>query len=163
MRRRRLQEDVEVIREQVSAINSALIVREPGTARSVDAYDGLRRQVAQASSDRRTHLVELVRLTEAIEGGLPTDKLGELVASWTEQAGLVRVTDGSHRELFEVLGGEDSDAELEVLNPAWVAGEPPMLVRPGLARRKPATPDQVRDGRVDGEGQPASDDERGEA
>lgn len=141
MRRRKQNDDLAVIREQVSAINTALIVREPGTARSVEAYEGLRRQVAQATTERRAHLVELVRLSEAIDRGVPVEKLGELVAGWSEQAGLRRIDDPSERRLFEVVGEVEPGHELEVVNPAWVAGSDAMLIRPGLARPAPLTQD----------------------
>lgn len=139
------------IRALVDSINTALIVREPGTALAQEAYDGLRRQVTQATSERRAHLVELVRLQEAIDHGVSADGLRRLVAGWSEQAGLRRCVDPGRRELFEVIG-EPSD-DLEVVNAAWVAGDPPMLVQPGTLRARASEPSRQpsNDAKVNGE------------
>lgn len=135
---RKLRTEISEIKQLVSSINTALIVREPGTAVAAEAYDGLRRQVAQATAERRAHLVELVRLLEALDSGVSGDSLQRLVQEWANQAGLERWPDPEPREFFEVMG--DGDGPVEVVHPAWVAAGPEtVLVKPGLLRRRDAT------------------------
>ena len=152
---RTLRENVAEIRQMVSSINTALIVREPGTALAADAYEGLRRQVASAASDRRAHLIELVRIQEALDNDVSIESLQRLVAGWSEQAGLRRWEDPEPREFFEIIG--DGDGDLELVQPAWVAGEPAELVKPGLLQRSAAaSPTSSETEAV--EGQPDKDD-----
>lgn len=132
---KRIREDVTQMKDMVHSINTALIVREPGTARSSEAYDGLRRQVAAATTERRNHLLELVRMLEALNSHMSRDQLRALVGDWVEQAGLRRWDDASVTEFFDHIG--DGDGPVEVVNSAWVIGDPVTLVKAGLARRKP--------------------------
>lgn len=134
-RERALLEELSIVHEMVSSINTALIVREPGTAVAADAFDGLRRQVAQATAERRAHLIELSRLLEALDKGVSGDQLERLVSGWADQAGLRQSWDSDQVEWFEIIGERKSADPLEVAQPAWVAGDPPVLVRPGVARR----------------------------
>lgn len=135
---RKLRTEISEIKQLVSSINTALIVREPGTAMAAEAYEGLRRQVAQATTERRAHLVELVRLIEALDSGVSGDSLHRLVHGWANQAGLERWPDPEPREFFEVIG--DADEPVEVVHPAWVAtGPDTVLVKPGLLRSRSAT------------------------
>lgn len=148
---RRLREDVAQMKETLNSINTALIVREPGTARASEAYDGLRRQVAAATTERRNHLLELVRMLEALDSQASRDQLRILVGDWAGQAGLQRWDDTSVTEFFDHIG--DGDGPVEIVNSAWVIGDPAALVKAGLVRRRPLdqvpVPDDVRgsDGR----------------
>lgn len=161
MRKRQLLAELEALRAIVSSINTALIVREPGTALSAEAFDGLRRQIAQVASDRRAHLVELSRLLDALDKGVSSDQLERLVAGWAEQAGLRRVWDTDIIDRFEIIGERHGSTPLEVVQPAWVAGDDPVvLVRPGLARRAdPVTrsmDERPRADRTEGTSEPAA-------
>jgi hypothetical protein len=130
---RKLRQDIGELKAMVSSINSALIVREPGTALAAEAYEGLRRQVAQATAERRAHLVELVRVLEALDNGVTGESLQRLVAGWADQAGVRRWEAVEPVDYFEVIG--DGEGQLEVVNAAWVVDDPPKLIKPGLARR----------------------------
>ena len=130
---RKLYREMAEVKALVASINSALIVREPGTALAAEAYDGLRRQIARAASDRQAHLVELVRTIEALDNGVSGESLRRLVEGWAEQAGLRRWEEPTPADFFEVMG--EGEGPLEIVNPAWIAGDPVMLVKPGLARR----------------------------
>lgn len=131
--RRKLRQDVSEIKQLVSSINSALIVREPGTALAAEAYEGLRRQVAQATAERRAHLTQLVRILEALDSGVSAESLQSLVEQWADQAGLRRWHEPDPAEYFDIIG--NGDGSLEVLQPAWVGGEPAALIKPGLLKR----------------------------
>jgi len=61
------QAELDVIRDLVREINVALVVRDPGSALSAQAYEGLRRQVATAAAEKRLHLVHLARLSSSVE------------------------------------------------------------------------------------------------
>lgn len=67
---RDVRDEVSQIRLDIARIEAALVVRDPGNTRSVEAYDGLRKQVAAASGDRRRLLVALTELSEAIRRGV---------------------------------------------------------------------------------------------
>lgn len=137
--RSKARQDLAEVKQLVSSINSALIVREPGTALAAEAYEGLRRQVAQATAERHAHLTQLVRILEALDKGVSAESLQLLVEQWAEQAGLRRWHEPDPAEFFEVMG--TGDGPLEVLQPAWVGSEPPALVKPGLMKRHPASPE----------------------
>lgn len=145
----RTRRELSEIKELVSSINTALIVREPGTALAADAYDGLRRQVSKATTERRAHLVELVRLLEAIDNGVSGDALRRLVEGWADQAGLSRLSDPTPPEAFEIIDDGDRAGPLEVINPAWVAGD--VLIKQGLARRTDSEPAAAADSGLGGE------------
>jgi hypothetical protein len=137
--RSKLRQDVEEVKSLLGSINSALIVREPGTALAADAYDGLRRQVAAATAERHAHLAQLVRILEALDNGVSAESLQQLVEQWAEQAGLRRWDKPDPVELFEIMG--TGDGPLEVVQPAWVDGDQSNLVKQGLLKRHKSPPE----------------------
>lgn len=114
-------------------MSTVLMVREPATSDAADAYEGLRKQVVNAFTERRSHLSQLVQLDDALSRGADPRTLAAMAGSWLEQASLRRVRDFSDprgRELFEVLG-EPGD-HMEVVAPAYVdelTGRPVRLGR----------------------------------
>jgi hypothetical protein len=133
----------EAILEQVGHITAALIVREPGTALSANAYDGLRKQVSIAARDRRQHLARLVELMEAIDHGATPETLRRKCEQWCHETGLETVTDVARAEAdwFRIVDGDGPG--VEVLTPAWVDAEVGHLIQRGTARR--VTPESVDD------------------
>lgn len=127
---RKVQDEVSQIRLDMARIEAALVVRDPGTARSVEAYDGLRKQVAAASGDRRRLLVVLMELSEAIRKGESTEMLGTRILDWANQAGLIVVNDFVE-EHFELVDGEPG--ALRTVEPAYVDIETQRTIRRGLA------------------------------
>ncbi|MFE7853867.1 hypothetical protein [Streptomyces sp. NPDC057403] len=112
------------------------LVREPASATSADAYDGLRKQVVASATARWTQLAQLAQLDAALAQGADREVVGSLVEVWIAQAALDRVTDGCHPEvnlLFELV--EDLGGALEVLEPAYVDRLTGRVVRQGRARR----------------------------
>lgn len=120
--------------ERLSEINIALIVREPGTARAAEAYEGLRKSVATAARERRQHLAQLVEFVDAIDRGATMETLRQRCEQWCVEAGLERRSD-KVPEWFSVVEGEGP--VLEVVEPAWIDATSGQLVKQGTARRLP--------------------------
>lgn len=120
--------------ERLRDIDIALIVREPGTARAAEAYEGLRKGVATAARERRQHLAQLVEFVDAIERGATVETLRHRCEQWCLEAGLERRSDVVP-EWFSVVEGEGP--VIEVIDPAWVDGTSGQLVKQGTARRVP--------------------------
>lgn len=142
--RHEVRQEFGALRELVTRLDTAIVVRDPGGARSVDAYDGLRKQVASAMRERRAHLTQLAAFSDALERGASTDSLRLMVEEWALQAGLSRIAEPTHESFFEVVEGKGGD--LEVTAPAWVdASDPdrPIVIKPGLARRLGVSGDEL--------------------
>ncbi len=75
-----------------------LMVREPTAGVAAEAYDGLRKQVVAAMTERMAHLQQLVQLDAALTAGADADVIGKLVRGFADQASLGRVTDAEHPE-----------------------------------------------------------------
>jgi len=104
------------ISRSIERIEVATIVREPSSALSVDAYDGLRRQIVAAAQERTAHLRQLAVFAEAAQNQAP--QLGPVVEEWLTQAGLVRWPDPADSRYYDELGGEGED--LRILRHAFV-------------------------------------------
>lgn len=130
-----------------------LMVREPATGVAAEAYEGLRKQVVTAVTERMTHLAQLVQLDATLTAGAATDSVARLVRGWIEQASLERVADPEHPQrdlLFEMV--EDLGGPHEVLEPAYVDAVTGRVIRRGSIRRADGgatRPDEA-------DGQPAS-------
>lgn len=127
---REVQDEVSQIRLDIARIEAALVVRDPGNTRSVEAYDGLRKQVAAASGDRRRLLVVLMELSEAIRKGESTEMLANRILDWANQTGLTVLSDFAE-EHFELVDGEPGP--LRTVEPAYVDVETSRTIRRGLA------------------------------
>ena len=132
------------IARQLDKIEVALIVRDPGTSLSADAYDGLRRQVIAAAQERTAHLVQLALIDEALRDPRDIEGLRTLVEEWMGQAGLTRVDDPSHEQLFEVVSGKGSGREL--VAPAYVDASSNRIIKQGRARAVEQLTTSVQDG-----------------
>ena len=126
------------LKSLLDRIEVALLVRDPGSAKSAEAYDGLRKTVAASARDRRQHLVQLAELADAIEREATIETLRQRTAEWCAQAGLVRVDEFSDPEWFEITGGEGD--VLVVDAPAWVDQAASSVVKRGLASRANTAP-----------------------
>ncbi|HEU5470192.1 MAG TPA: hypothetical protein VFV67_06025 [Actinophytocola sp.] len=105
----RLEKAVDAIVRSIEKIEVATIVRDPSSQLSVDAYDGLRRQIVAAAGERMAHLYQLARFAEAASAATPADELAPLIDEWMGQAGLERVTDPHDTRYYDVLGGDGPD------------------------------------------------------
>ena len=119
-------------------IDAALVVRDPGNARSVDAYDGLRKQVTLAAGDRRRLLVMLSELSESLRLEQSPQEIESKAEEWMLQSGLVRLMEADPEEAFEVVGNETGT--LAVTSPAYVDDQNGFIIRRGIAERSPLAP-----------------------
>jgi hypothetical protein len=117
-------------------IDVALVTRDPGTARSAEAYDGLRKQLNQASKNRRIHVSHLLSLSDSIERGAEYELVKDRVSDFLVELGISRSSDLSRPDFFEITGGSGDylkcriPAIVETLDDGTVS-----LVRLGEAER----------------------------
>jgi hypothetical protein len=129
---------LDLLDRRVEKIETVTMVREPSSTAAAEAYDGLRKQVVNAVSDRLNHLSQLVQLDVALNAGAGADQLAKLVDAWFEQAALLRVDDPQHPRrdaVFELVA--DQGGAYEVLEPAYVDTLTSRVIRLGRARRSP--------------------------
>ena len=136
----RLAESVKRIERSIERIEVAIIVRDPSSTLSADAYEGLRRQIVAAASERTAHLHQLAQFAQAVTNAEPGD-LPNLVSEWMDQANLTRVEAPHDAHYFDILGGEGDG--LRTVRPAYVDATTGRPVLMGQAERIP-TPDAYR-------------------
>ena len=117
-------------------IDAALVTRDPGSARSAEAYDGLRKQVNQASKNRRIHVSHLLSLSDSIQRGAEYQLVKDRVSDFLIELGVSHTSDVSRADFFEVTGGTGdflvctAPAVIETLDDGTIS-----LVRLGQAER----------------------------
>jgi hypothetical protein len=89
-----------------------------GSARSADAFEGLRKSILVAAKSRRTHISHLVSLDESIRNGGSLELVRARLTEYLNELGIERLTDSRHLECFDVVG--DSEGDVEILEPAVV-------------------------------------------
>lgn len=133
-----LQDSIRGLEHQAELIKTVLIVKEPNTVHASEAYDGLRKQVVAAASERRSHLAQLVAMSVAVSRAESTLDLAPQVQEWMEQAGVVtrsNVPEGSDvSHVFEDIGGEGLVGPIEIVEPAYFDSQTGSLIRLGRAR-----------------------------
>lgn len=92
-------------------LDTALIVRDPGGARSADAFDGLRKQIIQAGTNHRSHIAHLLSLSDSLERNAPSELIRDRVSDFLTELGILRWTDCSVIQAFEIVEGEGKDLE----------------------------------------------------
>ncbi len=138
-----LQERIKGLEQQAELIKTVLIVKEPNTVQASQAYDGLRKQVVAAASERRSHLAQLVAMSVAVSRATAVSDLVPQVKEWMEQAGVAPLGgvpeghDASH--LFEDIGGDGLDGSLEIIEPAYIDVQTGTVLRLGRARLAPGS------------------------
>jgi len=118
-------------------IDTALIVRDPGSARSSEAFDGLRKIMIQAGTSHRAHAAHLLSLSDSLDRGASVDLIRDRVNEYLLELGITRSTDIGNVDFFEVAPGEGDTLVCEI--PAVVqrlSDGRIVLVRPGKARRE---------------------------
>jgi hypothetical protein len=126
------------IEEQLELIKTILTLRDPGSPKAAEAYDGLRKAITAATSDRLAHLVHLAQIDAALRRREDPKALALLLRDLMSQAGVDVVDDPTDRELYDVEGSADA-AVLQVLEPAYVDTATGRLVRHGRARGRPSS------------------------
>lgn len=122
-------------------MRTVLIVKEPETIQSANAYEGLRKQVIAAVAERRSHLGQLASMAVALQRAGSIDDLVPQVEEWLNQAGVVRmssVPEGARaQDFFEDLDGVgiEGGQEIEIVEPAYVDQQTGIVLRLGRSRR----------------------------
>lgn len=141
-------------------LDAAVVVRDPGTARSVEEFEGMRRLLMSVSKNHRSHVVDLISLSEVIETGGSIEVVRGRLNEYLSSLGIERSTDVSRPEEFVFDAGGSGRLEcskaavVEVLadgrrivhkrgSAAWVA-EPDVVVaestEPGMTSGSGETP-----------------------
>ena len=122
--------ELDRIGRAIDKIEVATIVRDPSSALSAEAYDGLRKQIVAAANERTAHLYQLAVFAEVADRF--GDDLAPLVREWMEQTGLRRIDEYDHR-FVDVLGGHGNGYRM--LRPAYVDGVTGRPIMMGQAER----------------------------
>ncbi len=122
----------EEITRLLDRIEVSLLVRDPGTVRSVEAYEGLRKTMVAAAQERTMHLVQLAQFDAALAKTDDIATLRQLITEWMEQAGLVKVNDPAYRDAFEIVEGKGET--LDIVIPAYVDSATSRVIKQGQAR-----------------------------
>jgi len=109
------------IQALLERIDAALIVRDPGTVKSAEAFDGLRRGVAYAAKARRSHVAHLLSLDESLRTGGNLDLVTARVSEYLKELGVERFLDVTLVEAFDI--GGDPSGTIEVIEPAIIERE----------------------------------------
>lgn len=78
-----------------------LTVRDPGTAKSAEAYDGLRKLLINANRGTQVHLAHLAELHRVASATDSIDVVRAKVGEFMNQVGLIPVWESEDRDLFE--------------------------------------------------------------
>lgn len=117
-------------------IDTAIVIRDPGSSRSAEVFEGLRRQILQSSKNRRAHTAHLVSLAQSVRRGGSTELLSDRIDDFLKELGLEFTSDTSLSEAFEIEGGEGN--RLECIEPAVIEiledGQA-VVISQGTARR----------------------------
>jgi len=106
------------IENLLQRLDAAVVVRDPGSARAAETYEGLRRQIVQSGKNHRTHLSHLLALQDSIDRGADIDLVRERVSEYLKELGIQKYSDISNIDSFEVTEGEGTD--FECIEPAIV-------------------------------------------
>lgn len=140
-RRRETDQLIVRMERQLDLIHTALVVRDPGTSISADAYEGLRKQVIAAATARQAHVAQLAEFDVAIHRGASAEDLRALVSQWLDQAGVARVEDAAVRGAFDSSVPPGLDADVET--PAYINTVTGQLVRQGRLRARASDQPEV--------------------
>lgn len=127
------------IERLLDRLDAAVVVREPGNARSAEVFDGLRKQIIQSGKNHRSHIAHLLSLVDAIDKGADVTLIRERLGDFLDELGIERSSDTSRFDFFDVVEGDGP--MLECIEPAVVEridGSQLVLVRAGKARRVPS-------------------------
>jgi hypothetical protein len=127
-----MNERLDRVERLIQDIHVSLIVRDIPTQRAMDAYDGLRKQVALAARARREHQAQLVQLKEALQAGSSADDIARLSNEWCLQAGVREVWEFGDGSLFSIEGDRTWRA-VQVHRPAWIDDDSGAMIRQGIA------------------------------
>lgn len=106
------------IENLLQRLDAAVVVRDPGSARAAEMYEGLRKQIIQSGKNHRMHLSHLIALQDSIERGADIDLIRDRVNDYLNELGIQKTSDTTHIDSFEVIEGEGSN--FECIEPAII-------------------------------------------
>ena len=106
------------IENLLQRLDAAVVVRDPGSARAAEMYEGLRKQIIQSGKNHRIHLSHLLALQESIERGADIELIRDRVNDYLNELGIQKTTDTTQIDSFEVIEGEGSN--FECIEPAII-------------------------------------------
>jgi len=106
------------IENLLQRLDAAVVVRDPGSTRAADMYEGLRKQIIQSGKNHRMHLSHLIALQDSIERGADIDLIRDRVNDYLNELGIQKTSDTTHIDSFEVIEGEGSN--FECIEPAII-------------------------------------------
>jgi hypothetical protein len=105
----------------LSKLDAAVVVRDPGNARSAEQFEGLRKQIGLAAKNHRVHVSHLLSLADSIHKGASIELLSDRVNDFLLELGVERLNEVTHVELFEITESIDAETDgFEVIEPAIV-------------------------------------------
>lgn len=124
------------IYELLQRLDAAIIVRDPGSARSAEVFDGLRKTIIRSGKSHRSHVAHLLTLKDSLDREADIALVRNRVNDFLAELGIEYIYDVDYPSAFEVIGGTGDD--LELVEPAIVEidteGEESIYQR-GKARR----------------------------
>jgi hypothetical protein len=130
----RLEELVDRVDRRVEKIEMVTLIREPNSGMAADAYNGLRKQIIAAVTERNVHLHQLTQFDAAVRAGTNQDDLTVLVRGWLAQSGIQVVSDAREHEAFDFVGPEDG-TDVRIVRPAYVDEATGRVIQMGVAER----------------------------
>lgn len=106
------------IENLLERLDAAVVVRDPGSARAAESYEGLRKQIVQSGKNHRMHLSHLIALQESIERGGNVELIRDRINDYLNELGIQKTSDTSYATSFEVVEGEGS--AFECIEPAII-------------------------------------------
>jgi hypothetical protein len=141
--RRRLQNIENVLSENsrlLERLDAAVVVRDPGNARSAEVFEALRRTILLSSKSYRSHVAHLLSLKETLDRGGSLELIANRVNDFLRELGIEHIYDVSQSSAFDIVDGV-GDA-LEIIEPAviqWIEGNEKVIFQMGKARRVDVT------------------------
>jgi len=152
---RKVREQLREVEHKLDILEVYFTIRDPGTARSAEAFEGLRKTLINANKTvqiHRGHLIELDRLASTIDDiGLMRVKVSELM----QQMGIGRFASLDSPDAYEITGG--TGGVLQVDRPAYVDFQSGQLLARGSAHYEPSAPSSASGPEDDGAAAPVVD------
>jgi len=115
MRTKRYLERIEIL---LNKLDAAVVVRDPGNARSAEVFEGLRRTIIQSGKSHRSHVAHLLALQESLDRGATLDLIRNRVNDFLKELGVEKLSNLEIKDKFEIVGGTGDGVEL--IEPAVV-------------------------------------------
>lgn len=137
-------------------------IRDPGTAKSAEAYDGLRKLLIAANKGTQIHMAHLAQLHRAAKATESPEPVIAKLGEFMRQMGVVEISDPdmvgldpSHESFTELFDVTQRDGDwLVVDDPAYVSasdGAVDIVISRGVAHFEESSSDTASDGSGSGQ------------